>query len=102
IKGPWSADEDRRLLRLVREIGAERWVTIAERMGTRTGKQCRERWHNHIDPTINKEPFSPAEDALIIAMYERMGSRWAEMSKQLKGRPDNAIKNHYNTTLHRR
>lgn len=102
VKGPWSQQEDKILAKLVDELGAERWVAIAERLGTRSGKQCRERWHNHIDPSINKAPFTHEEDALIIQMYEKMGSKWAEMSKVLKGRPDNAIKNHYNTTLIRR
>ncbi|KAE8259254.1 hypothetical protein A4X13_0g1151 [Tilletia indica] len=102
IKGPWSKQEDKQLIRLVDQYGPERWVTIADKLGTRTGKQCRERWHNHVDPTINKTSFTPEEDAIIMSMYDKIGSKWAEMSKVLKGRPDNAIKNHYNTTLVRR
>ncbi|CAD6972178.1 unnamed protein product [Tilletia controversa] len=102
IKGPWSKQEDKQLIRLVDQYGPEHWVTIAEKLGTRTGKQCRERWHNHVDPTINKTSFTPEEDAIIMNMYDKIGSKWAEMSKVLKGRPDNAIKNHYNTTLVRR
>lgn len=49
-KGPWSGEEDHRLVSLVQEFGAERWVVIASKLKTRTGKQCRERWHNHLDP----------------------------------------------------
>ena len=50
VKGPWAAEEDALLTQLVAELGAEKWVAIANQLGTRSGKQCRERWHNHLDP----------------------------------------------------
>ena len=65
IKGPWTPSEDRRLLQLVNELGAEKWVVIAARLGSRTGKQCRERWHNHVNPVLNKAPFSIEEEEAI-------------------------------------
>lgn len=50
-KGPWTLDEDKQLAELVEEYGPEKWVYIAKLMDEkRTGKQCRERWHNHLDP----------------------------------------------------
>ncbi|KAG0220030.1 Transcription factor myb3r-5, partial [Mortierella sp. GBA43] len=102
IKGPWTPEEDRQLRALVNELGAEKWVLIASRLGSRTGKQCRERWHNHLDPTIDKSPFTPKENELIFKLFEQFGSKWAEMSKLMPGRPDNAIKNHFNTSMQRK
>ncbi|KAI7816209.1 Homeodomain-like protein [Gamsiella multidivaricata] len=102
IKGPWTPEEDRQLRALVNELGAEKWVLIASRLGSRTGKQCRERWHNHLDPTIDKSPFTPKEDELIFKLFDQFGSKWAEMSKLMPGRPDNAIKNHFNTSMQRK
>ncbi|KAF9933168.1 DNA binding transcription coactivator transcription factor [Linnemannia zychae] len=102
IKGPWTPEEDRQLRSLVNELGAEKWVLIASRLGSRTGKQCRERWHNHLDPSIDKSPFTAKEDELIFKLFEQFGSKWAEMSKLMPGRPDNAIKNHFNTSMQRK
>lgn len=50
-KGAWAAHEDQQLLALVEELGSDKWVAVGKRMVTRTGKQCRERYHNHLDPS---------------------------------------------------
>jgi hypothetical protein len=86
IKGPWTPSEDRRLLALVNELGAEKWVVIASRLGSRTGKQCRERWHNHVNPVLNKAPFTLDEEEAIERFYGEIGPKWAEIAKQLPGR----------------
>ncbi|ORY80928.1 Homeodomain-like protein [Protomyces lactucae-debilis] len=101
-KGPWTSQEDALLLDLVREIGPEKWVIIAQRLATRSGKQCRERYHNHLNPNLKRSPFSPEEEATILALYAQMGPKWANIAKHLPGRSDNAIKNYYNTALQRR
>ena len=92
----WSKEEDGQLLGLVQRMQIPvKWSYVAQNMEGRSGKQCRERYVNHLNPRLKSCDWSPIEDATIFALYNTTGSQWAKMSKMIPGRTDNGIKNRF-------
>ncbi|CAK75006.1 unnamed protein product (macronuclear) [Paramecium tetraurelia] len=94
----WTKKEDQLLMHFV-QIYQNNWVEIARNIPNRTSKQVRERFVNKLNPEINQEPFTDAEDKLIIEGFKNFGSKWCKISKMLQGRPENIIKNRFYSYL---
>ena len=100
-KRAWTEDEDKMLMETVEKFGAQRWSVIASHLVGRVGKQCRERWFNHLCPEVKKGEWTEEEDRLIAEGVSELGTKWSEIVKRLPGRTDNAIKNRYNSNQRR-
>lgn len=99
IKGPWTLDEDQKLIQWVKIYGPNKWSLSARLIVGRNGKQCRERWINHLNPNVKKGNWNEAEDEKIYQLYQKFGSAWSKIAKFFNGRSENSIKNRFYATL---
>ncbi|KAF7805497.1 Transcription factor MYB59 [Senna tora] len=99
-KGPWTEQEDIKLVSFVGLFGDRRWDFIAKVSGlNRTGKSCRLRWVNYLHPGLKRGKMTPLEERLVLELHSKWGNRWSRIARKLPGRTDNEIKNYWRTHM---
>ena len=68
----------------------------------RNGKHCRERWINHLDPSVKKGSWTLTEERILLSEGVNLGRKWARIMKHLPGRTENAVKNRWNQMIEKK
>ncbi|PHT34728.1 Transcription factor MYB48 [Capsicum baccatum] len=102
-RGPWTEEEDLQLVFYVKLFGDRRWDFLAKVSGLkRTGKSCRLRWVNYLNPDLKRGKMTPQEERVVLELHSKWGNRWSRIARKIPGRTDNEIKNYWRTHMRKK
>lgn len=97
--GRWTQEESEKLEKLISLYGENNLDRVAAAMGSRTRRQCLERWRWQM-ASIKKGRFSPEEDEKILEAVAKYGENFAVIAKVIgSDRTARHISQHYRNIL---
>jgi hypothetical protein len=95
----FSSDQDALIKHLAESTPTPTWTEIAGHIPNKSSKQCRERYQHFLAPDIQRQPWSPFDDARLLHWHHFLGSNWAAIAQFFPGRTNNDVKNRFNGHL---
>ena len=99
LPSSWSLPEDQQLRTWVQTHGPTQWSQCADSIPERSGKQCRERWVNALNPCVKVGEWTEEEDQTLLREFERVGAKWTEVAKSLPGRSESSVKSRFYSNM---
>ena len=87
--------EDMMLMKAVQTYGIYQWENVALMVPCRNARQCRDRWCNFLDPSLNHNSWTEEEDTKLWQLFLKFGNKWVRIAKQFPNRTDGMIKNRW-------
>lgn len=91
----FTKNEDHLLTLAAIKYKQEKWNCIAKCVPGKTPKQCRDRWVNYLQPSLNFEPWTDKEDELLLSLVKKHGTHWSKMKSNFPNRSTNSLKNRF-------
>ncbi|RWW03927.1 hypothetical protein GW17_00032882 [Ensete ventricosum] len=103
-KGPWTSEEDKKLINFMLTHGQCCWRAVPKLAGLLhfcfyMRKRINVWWTNYLRPDLRRGMLSEDEEKLVIELHSQLGNRWSKIASQLPGRTDNEIKNIWNSYI---
>jgi hypothetical protein len=98
-KRKFTQEEDLQIIELLSTMPQPDWQRVASQLGTRSPRQCRERWRSYLHPDLKTGQWTREEDAILRREHANVGPRWATIALFLPGRSEIQVKNRWLGTL---
>jgi hypothetical protein len=95
----FSAAEDRLLAEIVKERMCQNWFEVSRHFTGKTARQCKDRWCNYLSPEVSFAPWTAEEDDIVVGKVNELDKKWSLIAKFVRGRSENALKNHWYSSL---